>query len=241
MSFILDALKKSDRDKRLALDEVAFKPWRWDGWVSGQRYGGVLREKIRTSVSPYTKMLMIGALALTLSSAVAWASMAYFNESDSATVQIDGGINNSTTAGSDVSPAAPANLTALSAFLSDGMDLTKESVGVVREEQRKMTGVEYQAALIEEDATSATPAINFPVEDEYGLNSELYAADGIYLDGVSYHSASIKRRAILRRFGEAEGEVVKVGDMFAGLEVAAIHDTNISLKKGTTRFVIHLN
>ncbi|MFQ5431585.1 MAG: hypothetical protein ACE5EN_03655 [Nitrospinota bacterium] len=253
MSFILDALKRSARDKQFSTVDIDPKPWHWDGWPSVRQHDGTLRERIRTSVLPYVKMITIGVLALTLSSAVTWASMAYLNNSDSAaseneTLQaarnyVYGGIRNSTTAGNDVSPALPVSMSGPGAFLSDGMDQTEEEpVGMVREEEStETTGVDYRAALLEEDATSATPAIDLPMEDEFASNDDLDAADGIYLDGVSYHSMSIKRRAILRRAGESEGDVVKVGDMYAGLEVAAIHDSNVSLKKGINRFVIHLD
>jgi len=178
MSIILDALKRSDRDKRLSMGDIGSRPWHWDGWPSGQHNASPLIGKIRSSVLPYVKMLMMGALALTLSSAVTWASMAYFNDSDRMTVKngilqavrndVDGGINNSTTAGNDVSPAKPVGGIGLSAFLSDGMDQTREgTVGEVREEQRKRTGVEYRAAIIEEDSsTSATPAIKSPLEED---------------------------------------------------------------------------
>jgi len=218
MSFILDALKRSSRDKRLSSVDIDATPWHWDGWPSGRQNGGTLREKIRTSVLPYAKMITIGVVAFTLSSAVTWASMAYLKDSAGAVVSdsaaenaalqaarndVGGGITNSTTAGTDVSSAMPASMIGLGAFLSDGMDQTEEEpVGAVRKESTEMTGVDYRAALFEEDGSaSATPAIDSP--------NDLYAADGILLDGVFYHSMSIKRRAILRRAGEAEGEVVK--------------------------------
>ena len=252
MSFILDALKRSARDKQLSTDVIGGKPQHWEGSPSGQQYGGTLRHKLSASVLPYAKMLIIGALALTLSSAVTWASMVYFNDSDSMTVQngtlqvvrndVYGSMINSTTAGKNVSSAMPVNADGLGAFLSDEMDQTREeAVGTAQEEQREMTGVDYRTALLEEDTTSAAPAINSPLENEDDPYKDLYAADGIFLDGVSYHSMSVKRRAILRRAGETEGEVVKVGDMYRGLEVAAIHNSNISLKKGINRFVIHLD
>ncbi len=242
MSFILDALKRSARDKRISTVDIDLEQWRWAGWPSGRQYDVTLSEKIRTSVLPYAKMITIGVLALTLSSAVAWASMAYLNDlngaAESSVLQaarndVYGGMTNSTTAGNNVSPAMPENMIGSGVFLYDGMDQTgEEPVGAVRGESTKMTGVDYRAAVFEEDgSTPATPAID----------SDLYAADGILLDGVFYHSVSIKRRAILRRAGEREGEVVKVGGMYAGLKVAAIDESNISLEKGVRRFVIRLD
>ena len=242
MSFILDALERSARDKRLSTVDIDPVPWHWDGWPSGRRAGTALREKIKTSLAPCAKTITTGVLSLALLSAVAWASMAYFSASDSAgenTVlqtarnHVDGGMTNSTTAGSDVSPAMPENKAGPGVFLSDGMDQTgKKPVGAEREELTETTGVDYRAALFEEDVSPpATPAIN----------SDLGAADGILLDGVFYHSMPIKRRAILHRAGEREARVVKVGDMFAGLKVAAIHESNIALIKGTESFVINLD
>lgn len=266
MSFILDALKKTERDKKqraedkkCAADTVP-QQRQWAGWPSGHKCGcGNLSDRIRSSISPIALPIATIVAFLAVSSAVAWASMVYFNESKNAGVgesdnvneitfemarhDIDGGITDFTTAGYDVSPAMPDKAwgrTGPNAFLSDGMDQS-EVAGEVQEEQGRETGVEYRAALLEEDAMPATPATNFTADFESSIDAELYAADGILLDGVVYHSLPEKRSAILRRDGEKVGKLVKVGDMFAGLEVAHIHHSNIALKKGINRFVIHMN
>ena len=49
MSFILDALKKSARDKRISTVDIDMKQWRWAGWPSGRQYDVTLSEKDRKS------------------------------------------------------------------------------------------------------------------------------------------------------------------------------------------------
>lgn len=252
MSFILDALRKAEGERAVKSADINSNHWLLGGGTSAQSCDGGVKDEQMAAISPRALLIAVGVAVLGLYTAVTWASMIYFNNpnaqglDDLNSVEVATllkGLNDKAgrTDGlaqveNDVSSAMPEK-----AFLSDGMDLS----GIVDKEHGepgKMTGVDYRMALAEEEsAASTTPAPNFPNEMDVLHDPALYAADGILLEGVVYHRMPEKRSAMLRLDGDLQGRMVKVGDSFQGLEVSSIHASNIALKKGINRFVIHMD
>lgn len=252
MSFILDALRKAEGERTVQTADINSNHWLWGGSTLAQSCDDGVKDGQTAAISPRALLIAVGVAVLCFYTAVTWASMIYFNNpnaqglDDLTSVEVAtllkghndkaGAADGFAQVENDVSSAMPEK-----AFLSDGMDLS----GIVDEEHGepgKMTGVDYRMALAEEEsAASTTPAPNFPNEMDVLHDPALYAADGILLEGVVYHRMPEKRSAMLRFDGDSEGILVKVGDRFHGLEISSIHASNIALKKGINRFVIHMD
>ncbi|GMT41838.1 MAG: hypothetical protein IEMM0002_0249 [bacterium] len=215
MSYILDALKKVEREKKQAESNFSFERRLFS--ETGQK------------ASPRVLIMTTIAGLLALSSAVAWASIIYITEpKPTATVMTMAMSENASGRFINHEPHAAAGYVSSAPSEADPISYG----GLV-------TGVEYRAAPIEEVIGANPPA---PViKKSYSSrrkNSSKKKKEPL-LGGIIFHASPEKRSAMLSRSGKTM--LVKIGHRFMEYTVAGIEPSSVILLKDKKPIILFMD